>query len=54
MNPQSYQTYFSLGFCHHLNGNINKGISNYHKALKFKPDSQFMQDMLTKALSDGS
>ena len=54
MNPQNNQTYFSLAFSHHLNGQLNKAISNYHKALKYKPDSQFMQDMLTKALSDAS
>ena len=48
------QTYFSLGFVYHLNGNVNKAISYYHKSLKYKHDNQFGQEMLSRALADAS
>lgn len=54
LNSTNPQTYFSLGFIHHLDGNVNKAISYYHKSLKYKHDNQFAQEMLSRALADAS
>ena len=54
LNSTNPQTYFSLGFVYHLNGNVNKAISYYHKSLKYKHDNQFAQEMLSRALADAS
>ena len=54
LNPSNHNTYFSLGFVYHLDNQLNKAISYYHKSLKYKHDNQFAQEMLAKALSDAS
>jgi anaphase-promoting complex subunit 6 len=54
INPQNGQTFFAIGFSYHLSGQLSKAISYYHRALKFKADHQFMQDMLSRALSDAA
>ena len=43
LNSGNPQTYFSLGFLYHLNDQLNKAISYYHKSLKYKHDNQFAQ-----------
>lgn len=54
LNSTNPQTYFSLGFVYHLNDQVNKAISYYHKSLKYKHDNQFAQEMLSRALADAS
>lgn len=54
LNPQNGNTYFSLAFAYHLSNQLNKAICYYHKSLKFRPENQFTQDMLQRALSDAS
>lgn len=39
----------TIGFTHHLKGDLNKAIEHYHKALSFKNDDSFSLDMLSRA-----
>ena len=41
----------AIGLTHHLQGDVNKAIEYYHKALSFKCDDTLITEMLIKSLS---
>lgn len=44
--------YSALGFTHHLLGNMDDAIEQYHLALSRKPDDTFASEMLYRALQE--
>ncbi|KAK9847452.1 hypothetical protein WJX84_003493 [Apatococcus fuscideae] len=50
--PGHASTYASLAFTHHLQGDLQVAIENYHKALGMRPDDSFTAEMLTCAMDD--
>lgn len=52
LKPTNPSAWTALGFCHHLDGNIDKAIDVYHQALAQKPEDPFASEMLQRALQD--
>ncbi|KAK9828405.1 hypothetical protein WJX81_004996 [Elliptochloris bilobata] len=52
--PGQPGTYAALGYTHHLQGDLEAAIEDYHKALGLRPEDTFTAEMLTEALKEAA
>eukprot|EP01102_Stenamoeba_stenopodia_P001135 TRINITY_DN10993_c0_g1_i1.p1 TRINITY_DN10993_c0_g1~~TRINITY_DN10993_c0_g1_i1.p1 ORF type:complete len:605 (+),score=160.42 TRINITY_DN10993_c0_g1_i1:44-1816(+) len=50
ISPKNPGTYSALGYCHHLEGDLDIAIEYYHRALAIRSDDAFTTEMLNIAL----
>lgn len=52
INPKNPSTLTSLGYAHHLRGDLKEALNYYHKSDYLRSDDAFTKDLINRALED--